>query len=113
MSGGSKSSRVRSRKPGDVVLYKIGRCFAHGALIVEPGWPEIIHAHFAARRVRRANGLNPQLRTRVLERRFFSLFVTEQTRGACDRRHSGEMTRWPTAELVVQCANLWWSGFDP
>jgi cell wall-associated NlpC family hydrolase len=28
--------------PGDFVLYRWGRCFAHGAIIV--GWPEIIHA---------------------------------------------------------------------
>jgi cell wall-associated NlpC family hydrolase len=28
--------------PGDFVLYRWGRCFAHGAIIVD--WPEIIHA---------------------------------------------------------------------
>lgn len=28
--------------PGDFVLYRWGRCFAHGAIIV--GWPAIIHA---------------------------------------------------------------------
>jgi cell wall-associated NlpC family hydrolase len=28
--------------PGDFVLYRWGRCFAHGAIIV--AWPEIIHA---------------------------------------------------------------------
>ena len=31
--------------PGDVVLYQIGRCFAHGAIIVDPGFPVIIHAY--------------------------------------------------------------------
>jgi len=30
--------------PGDVVLYKYGRRFAHGAIIIFPGWPRIIHA---------------------------------------------------------------------
>lgn len=28
--------------PGDIVLYRIGRCFAHGAIITQ--WPWIIHA---------------------------------------------------------------------
>jgi NlpC/P60 family putative phage cell wall peptidase len=61
-------------RPGDIVLYRIGKCFAHGALIIEPGWPTIIHAHFAARCVRRDDGRNPRLGTRVLDRKFFSLF---------------------------------------
>jgi len=28
--------------PGDVVLYKVGRCFAHGGIVL--AWPDIIHA---------------------------------------------------------------------
>jgi len=28
--------------PGDVVLYKVGRCFAHGAIVL--AWPDVIHA---------------------------------------------------------------------
>lgn len=28
--------------PGDVVLYKFGRCFSHGAIVMS--WPTIIHA---------------------------------------------------------------------
>lgn len=28
--------------PGDVVLYKYGRCFSHGAIVL--GWPLIIHS---------------------------------------------------------------------
>lgn len=35
--------------PGDVALWKFGRAFAHGAIVVEPGWPAIIHAYKAAR----------------------------------------------------------------
>jgi cell wall-associated NlpC family hydrolase len=27
---------------GDIVLYKMGRCFSHGALVIE--WPMILHA---------------------------------------------------------------------
>jgi hypothetical protein len=29
-------------KPGDFVLYRFGRCFAHGAIVIE--WPTVIHA---------------------------------------------------------------------
>ncbi len=61
--------------PGDIVLYKVGLCFAHGALIVKPGWPYIIHAHYAARGVRRDDGRRPRLGTSVLGIKFFSLFA--------------------------------------
>jgi hypothetical protein len=61
-------------KVGDIVLYKIGKCFAHGALIINPGWPNIIHAHFASRCVRRDNGLSPRLGTKILDIKFFSLW---------------------------------------
>jgi hypothetical protein len=61
-------------KPGDVVLYKAGLCFCHGALIMEPGWPAIVHAHFAARVTRRGSGLNPKLGLPVQDIKFFSLF---------------------------------------
>jgi cell wall-associated NlpC family hydrolase len=30
-------------EPGDVVVWKILKCFSHGAIVVE--WPRIIHAH--------------------------------------------------------------------
>jgi hypothetical protein len=60
---------------GDVVLYKIGMCFAHGALIVKPGWPHIIHAHFASRCVRKGNGQSPHLgNIKILDMKFFSLW---------------------------------------
>jgi hypothetical protein len=29
-------------KPGDIALYKFGRCFSHGAIVIE--WPQIIHS---------------------------------------------------------------------
>jgi cell wall-associated NlpC family hydrolase len=32
-------------KPGDLVVYKFGRTFSHGAIIVDPGFPAIIHAY--------------------------------------------------------------------
>jgi cell wall-associated NlpC family hydrolase len=63
-------------KPGDIVLYKVkgGLCYAHGALVVKPGWPTIIHAHFAAKCVRRDDGMRPRLGSRVVGIKFFSLW---------------------------------------
>ena len=61
-------------KPGDVVLYKIGRCFAHGAIIIDPGWPAIIHAHVGSRMVVRGRGLDGHLGKPKRERKFFTLW---------------------------------------
>ena len=39
------ASELRSHeaaKPGDFVIYRFGRCFAHGAIVLE--WPTIVHA---------------------------------------------------------------------
>jgi len=30
-------------EPGDIVLWRFGRCFSHGAIVVQ--WPTIIHAY--------------------------------------------------------------------
>lgn len=57
-------------KPADVVLYKFGRCFAHGAIIMEGGFPEIIHAFKQAGKVILGDGAKGYLSTR--ERRFFT-----------------------------------------
>jgi len=35
--------------PGDVVIFKHGRSYSHGAIIIE--WPRIIHANWAAKKV--------------------------------------------------------------
>ena len=61
-------------KTGDVVLYKIGQCFAHAAVIIAPGWPHIVHAHYAARRVRRGFGDHVHLGMPILDTKWFSVF---------------------------------------
>ena len=35
---------IEEAKPADIVVYRFGRSFSHGGLIVNPGWPQIIHA---------------------------------------------------------------------
>lgn len=47
---GAHEIPVEESKPADIVLYKIGRVYAHGALIVD--WPKaIIHSHMQSGRV--------------------------------------------------------------
>src|ERR1700736_1822431 len=40
VSGGA--ALRREPQPGDVAVFKFGRCFAHGAIVL--GWPRLIHA---------------------------------------------------------------------
>lgn len=59
--------------PGDVVLYKMGLCYAHGAIVVSPGWPTaIVHANPIAKRVTLSGGLDGVLRRSIREPRFFT-----------------------------------------
>jgi cell wall-associated NlpC family hydrolase len=50
-------------KPGDVVLYRIGRCYAHGALLVAPQM--IIHAFAKNGAVIYTETFDPDLSTRA------------------------------------------------
>lgn len=34
---------IDAPKPGDVVVFKVGRCYSHGGIVVE--WPLIIHSY--------------------------------------------------------------------
>jgi cell wall-associated NlpC family hydrolase len=44
MRAGAREISPAEALPGDLVLYKIGRVYAHGAIVVE--WPlRVIHAH--------------------------------------------------------------------
>jgi cell wall-associated NlpC family hydrolase len=58
--------------PGDVVLYKFGRAFAHGAIIVDPAWPNIVHAKWRSDRVHEDHGDTGEMVGRP--RRFFTLW---------------------------------------
>ena len=58
--------------PGDLVIYKIARAYAHAAIIVD--WPnEIIHAHMPSRMVLRAMPKAGDLAGKPLK--FFSLWT--------------------------------------
>lgn len=57
--------------PGDTVLYKIGRCYAHGGIVVD--WPTlIIHAHMGSRFVVMSRAFDGDLLGRKV--RFFTMW---------------------------------------
>jgi cell wall-associated NlpC family hydrolase len=60
---------VETPQPGDVVLFRFGRCFAHGGIVIH--WPRLIHAWNGAGVVP-ADADQPLLGKRP--RRFFSPF---------------------------------------
>ncbi len=82
---------------GDTVLYKIGRCFAHGAIITEE-WPNrIIHAHKQSRHVVIARPFDGDLAGR--KTRFFTMWPRTgrpprldslDDQGGCPTPESGE-----------------------
>lgn len=37
------AKRVEQPKPGDIALFKFGRCVSHSAIVIE--WPIVIHAY--------------------------------------------------------------------
>lgn len=47
--GASHDGATPSPLPADVVLWKFGRAFAHGAIVI--AWPRIVHAELQARQV--------------------------------------------------------------
>jgi cell wall-associated NlpC family hydrolase len=49
-----RSHLVEAPKPSDVVVYKVGRAFAHAAIVLAQGWPNIIHAYKHSGKVERA-----------------------------------------------------------
>lgn len=59
--------------PGDVALFRYGRVFSHGAIVV--AWPRLIHANFAAGCVCWGDAEAEPLKGRPV--RFFSVFQAE------------------------------------
>lgn len=37
------ADEVETPEPGDVAIFKFGRCYAHGAIVVD--WPTVIHSY--------------------------------------------------------------------
>lgn len=63
---------TKAPKPGDLVLYRFAHAWAHGAIIMSPGWPAILHANGGAGRVMLDQGRNDRLAKAPIK--FFSLW---------------------------------------
>lgn len=57
-------------EPGDIALFRFGRCFSHGAIAVR--WPSLIHANFLAKAVTWGEAGQTPLAGRPV--RFFTVF---------------------------------------
>jgi cell wall-associated NlpC family hydrolase len=57
-------------QPGDVALFRYGRCFSHGAIVV--AWPRVVHANFLARAVTWGDARLAPLEGRAVK--FFTVF---------------------------------------
>jgi len=58
-------------EPGDIALFKFGRTFSHGAIVIE--WPRIVHAYAWARQVTLGDAsIDGRLRDK--DTRFFTPF---------------------------------------
>lgn len=42
---------IEQVRHGDVVLFHVGRVYAHGAIVIKPGLPNIVHAYYRAGQV--------------------------------------------------------------
>jgi cell wall-associated NlpC family hydrolase len=60
-------------KPGDIVMYRYGLALSHGAIIINPGWPEIVHALYLSGSCHRDHGRGGQWG--ATPRRFFSMWT--------------------------------------
>jgi len=44
----SRASRVEAPQPGDVMLFRVGRCYSHGAIVSRAEPLTVVHASFPA-----------------------------------------------------------------
>jgi hypothetical protein len=69
-------SEVEAPQPGDVVVFKIGRCYSHGGIVTVPAPLTIVHAYFQARRVIEEDiTRDSRLMAPARKPRFFSFWV--------------------------------------
>ncbi|QGM45840.1 hypothetical protein [Methylocystis heyeri] len=66
--------RIDSPLPGDVMLFRVGRCYSHGGIVAQSDPLTIIHASFPAKIVlEEAVMRNAQMRERAAEAIFASI----------------------------------------
>jgi hypothetical protein len=64
------STEVETPEPGDMAVWKIGRSYAHGAIVT--GWPYVVHAYQPEGRVVESDISLPSPLSENKKRRFFS-----------------------------------------
>lgn len=74
----ARSHEVAKPKPGDIILFRVGRCYAHGGIVTKAKQLTIIHA-FAATAcvVEEEVARTPQLSERLAQARFFSFWTDD------------------------------------
>ena len=69
----ARAREVERPEPGDVMLFRFGRCFSHGGIVTKSEPLTLVHAYAAARCVVEEEiGRNAQLVERVPRAKFFS-----------------------------------------
>ena len=75
----ARSREVASPLPGDVILFKYGRCFSHGGIVTRSDPLAIVHAFHPARVVLEEEiSRNAEVAARLHEARFASYFGEER-----------------------------------
>ena len=69
----ARAHEVLAPQPGDVMLFRIGRCYAHGGIVTSPQPLSILHAFLPARCVVEEEvARNGELAERLKHAKFFS-----------------------------------------
>jgi hypothetical protein len=82
----ARASLVEKPGPGDVILFRIGRCFAHGGIVTKTEPLSFVHAFAAAKVVLEDDLRNSELATRLPQSKFASYWAREPSPGTW--RHS-------------------------
>lgn len=73
-----RTKEVAAPMPGDVMVFRYGRCYAHGGVVTAANPLTIVHAFQPARAVAEEEvACNPALCAPVRRPKFFSLWATE------------------------------------
>lgn len=64
----ARSTKVERPQPGDVILFRVGRCYSHGSIVTKPDPLTIVHAVLQyGRVVEEVVETNPNLQARMVD----------------------------------------------
>ena len=74
----ARSREVAAPEAGDIILFRVGRCYAHGGIVTKAKPLTIIHAFAATSSVVEEQvARTPQLSERLAQARFFSFWADD------------------------------------